>query len=48
MCKVLPVECVSKQWTVNTPRCWTLWTNPAWKQGGKSKTLIVVQDCEPL
>jgi len=39
MCKVLPVECVSKQWTVNTPRCWT---NQAWKQGGKSKTLIVV------
>jgi len=35
----LPVEYLSKCGTVNVLRCWTLWTCPAWKPGGKSSLI---------
>jgi len=43
MYKGLPVEYLSKCGTVNVLRCWTLWTSPAWKPGGKSKVLFMMQ-----
>ena len=43
MCKGLPVEYLSKCGTVNVLRCWTLWTCPAWKPGGKPKVLFTIQ-----
>ena len=43
MCKGLPVEYLSKCGTVCVLRCWTFWTCPAWKPGGKSKVLLTIQ-----